>query len=114
MLVEDDEATLLELTIPHNSTESISNAIEPRNIRKKIIRTLSDLEQKGFNSYLLTIEIMRHCKINFVVITNIVCLHVVYPMHTYTMYISPLCDTTILYSLDNDILTGVAVDRVVY
>ena len=57
VLLEDDVVTLLELTIPHNSTESISSARARKSSNENYQRTLSNLEQKGFNSYLLTIEI---------------------------------------------------------
>ena len=57
VLVGDDEITLLELTIPHNSMESISNARARKSTKESYQQTLNDLERKGFNSYLLTIEI---------------------------------------------------------
>ena len=57
VLVGHDEITLLELTIPHNSMESISNARARKSTKANYLQTLSDLERKGFKPYLLTIEI---------------------------------------------------------
>ena len=44
VLVEDKEITLLELTIPHNSMESISNARARKSMKENYQQTLSDLE----------------------------------------------------------------------
>ena len=57
VLVGDREITLLELTIPHNSVESINNARVRKCLKENYQQTLSDLERKGFSSNLLTIEI---------------------------------------------------------
>ena len=62
VLLEDDQVILLELTVPRNCTESISSARARKSLNENYQQTLSNMEQKGFNSYLLTIKIglLRH------------------------------------------------------
>ena len=57
VLVGVDEVTLIELTIPHNSMESLYNAKERKSHKEIYVQALSDLETKGLPSRLLTIEI---------------------------------------------------------
>ena len=57
LLVGEGEVTLLELTIPHNSMESLSNARKCMPAKESYRQALSDLEVKGIVSNLYTIEI---------------------------------------------------------
>ena len=57
VLLGEDEVTLIELTIPHNSLESLSNARDRKSQKDIYLHALSDLEAKGFVSNLYTIEI---------------------------------------------------------
>ena len=48
---------LMELTIPYNSPESLTNAHARKSTKRKYQTVLSDLEYKGHNTSLVTIEI---------------------------------------------------------
>ena len=54
IVLVEGEVTLIELTIPHNSLESLSKARDCMSKKKSIC---SDLEAKGLASHLHTIEI---------------------------------------------------------
>ena len=56
-MVGEGEVTLTELTIPHNSLESLSNARDRKSQKEIYLQALSDLEAKGYASHLHTIEI---------------------------------------------------------
>ena len=62
VLVGEDEVTLIELTIPNNSMESISQARSRKSEKETNWQALGDLEVKGFVSNLYTIEMgsLRH------------------------------------------------------
>ena len=62
VLVGEDEVTLTELTIPHNSMESLSQARSHQSEKETYRQALGDLEVKGFVSNLHTTEIgsLRH------------------------------------------------------
>ena len=57
VLVRADEITLIELTVPHNSLESLSRARKRKSGREVYLQALGDLEAKGLISHLHTIEI---------------------------------------------------------
>ena len=58
VLLRNSEVTLIELTIPHNSMESVISNARTRKSKKQLYQqALSDLEVKGFTSDLCTIEI---------------------------------------------------------
>ena len=57
VLGRKEEIILIELTIPHNSFESLSNARERKSRKETYLQALSDLEVKGLISNLYTIEI---------------------------------------------------------
>ena len=57
VLVGEGEVTLIELTIPHNSLKSLSNARDCKSQKEIYLQALSDLEAKGYASHLHTIEI---------------------------------------------------------
>ena len=57
VLARKEEIILIELTIPHNSFESLSNARERKSRKETYLQALSDLEVKGLISNLYTIEI---------------------------------------------------------
>ena len=57
MLVGVAEVTLIELTIPHNSMESLYNARDRKSHKDIYLQVLSDFEAKGLASHLFTIEI---------------------------------------------------------
>ena len=48
VLVGEGEVTLIELTIPHNSLESLSNARDHKSQNKIYLQALSDLEAKAY------------------------------------------------------------------
>lgn len=56
-IVEDKNVTILELTVPWNSTSSISNARNRKQNKSNYQFLTSDLHQLGFQVQLLTIEI---------------------------------------------------------
>lgn len=55
VLVEEDKVTLIELTFPQNSMESLSNARKCKSEKVSYLQALSDLEVKGIVSNLYTI-----------------------------------------------------------
>ena len=57
VLVGVDEVTLIELTIPHNSMESLNNARDRKSHKEPYLQALSDLEAKGLVTLLYTVEI---------------------------------------------------------
>ena len=57
VLVGDCEVTLIELTIPHNSKEGLTNARTRKTEKQAYQQAVSDLEMKGLDSDLFTIEI---------------------------------------------------------
>ena len=57
VMVAQSDVTLIELTIPHNSLESISRARQRNSEKEAYQLVLSDLEAKGLTSNLYTIEI---------------------------------------------------------
>ena len=62
VLMGEDKVTLIELTIPHNSMESLSNARKCKSEKDLYQQAISDREVKGIVSNLYTIEIgsLRH------------------------------------------------------
>ena len=57
VLVGVDEVTLIELTIPHNSMESLYNARDRKSHKEIYLQALSDFEAKGLATQLYTVEI---------------------------------------------------------
>ena len=57
VLEEEDEVILIELTNPHNSMGSLSNARKCKSEKELYQQAISDLEVKGIASNLYTIEI---------------------------------------------------------
>ena len=57
MNYEKKGVTLIELTIPHNSLDSMTRAKERKSEKELYQQALSDLESKGFLGELYTIEI---------------------------------------------------------
>ena len=57
VLVGENEVTLIELTIPCDSLESLSNARDRKSRKEIYLHVLSDLEAKGLAFNLYTIEI---------------------------------------------------------
>ena len=57
VVISQREIVLLELTIPYNSPESIAKAKQRKESKENYQLVLSDLEAKGYNSCLLTVEI---------------------------------------------------------
>ena len=57
VLVGVEEITLIELTIPHNSLVSLSNARQRKSRKETYLQALSDLEAKGLVCNLHTMEI---------------------------------------------------------
>jgi len=55
LVYREDEITLIELTIPHNSMESFSNVRKLQVRKESYQQALSDLEVKGIVSNLYTI-----------------------------------------------------------
>ena len=56
VLVGEDKVTLIELTVPHNSLESLCNARDRKSQKDIYLQALSDLEARGLASHLHTIE----------------------------------------------------------
>ena len=52
VLVGVDEVTLIELTIPHNSMESLYNARDRKSHKEIYLQALSDFEAKGLATHL--------------------------------------------------------------
>ena len=57
VVVGEDKVTLIELTSPYNSMESLSNARKRKSEKELYQQVISDLEVKGIASNLYTIEI---------------------------------------------------------
>ena len=53
VLVGVAEVTLIELTIPHNSTENIYNASDHKSHEEMYLQVLSDFEAKGLATRLM-------------------------------------------------------------
>ena len=60
VLVGEDEVTLIELTIPHNSMESLSNVRKSKSEKELYQQVMSDLEVRGIASKQCSIEIGSH------------------------------------------------------
>ena len=57
VVIQGNKISLIELTVPYNSPEALSNARLRKRNKENYQLVLSELDRKGFNASLITLEI---------------------------------------------------------